>query len=97
LYAVVGLLTVDFHLFLDKANERCSFNFNRLPTTIIQGYDEMEKVALAQIVRRLLFKVCSSQATARAYAWTTNLKLKKSKISKISKLDDKKDHFQSIN
>lgn len=50
----------------DKIDKSSSFYFNGLAISIVQRQHKVEKVALSQVRRRLLLKVCTGQATTTA-------------------------------
>lgn len=53
------------HLILfNESNESSAFNFDRLTGTIVQRYNEVEEVALAQVAGRLLFEVRATDTYA---------------------------------
>ena len=50
------------HFLLDETHESRPFDFNGLAASIVECHGEVEEVALAQIVRRLLFEVSRGHA-----------------------------------
>jgi hypothetical protein len=60
--AIVRFNALHFHVLLDEANKCRALHFHRLPIAIVQRQDKVEKVALAQVIGRLLFEVSSRQA-----------------------------------
>lgn len=55
--AILGVLTVDLAILFDEVDELRPLDLDGLAGAIVQGDDEVEEVALAQVVRRLFLKV----------------------------------------
>jgi hypothetical protein len=49
-------------VFLNEIDEGCSFDLDWLWVTVVKGENEMEEVRLAEIARRLLLEVGSSNS-----------------------------------
>ena len=60
--AIVGFDAFHFHVFFDEAYESGALDLHGLSVAVVERQHKVEKVALAQVVRRLLFEVSSTQA-----------------------------------
>ena len=59
--SIGGSDSVHFLVFFDEGNESCPLNFYRLTRPVVKSDDEVEKVGLPKVRRRLLLKVSSAQ------------------------------------
>lgn len=60
-------MILTYHRGIEKVFEKCFLDLNPSLLGIVQGYDEMEEVAFAHIIRWLLLEGC----VCNAVQWIT--------------------------